>query len=406
MNSCINSKTNIDQIIASKILLVMILAWVLTLANYTLCFADNVILSWDANTESTLAGYKVYYKADVATMPFDGIGAVEGASPIDVHNQTSAVVSGLDPSKTYYFAITAYNTSGVESAYSSIVTILESLAPTTAVSSPSNNAAVSGTVSVTATASDNVGVTKVEFYVNGVLVATDTATPYVYSWNTSSLVSGTYILMTKAYDAAGNVGQSSNVTVTVVNDTTAPVVAFTAPVINSTVAGTVVVTASASDDVGVSNVEFYLNNNLIFATNVSPYTYNWNTTSVTNGVYTLTAKAYDNAGHVGQSSETVTVLNDITAPTINIGVRKANGGSSGVLTVTATANDDVGVSRVNFYVNGTLASTVTSAPYVYYWDSTAVVSGSYTLVARAYDAAGNFGESGTVKLSRPYVQFR
>jgi hypothetical protein len=92
-------------------------------------YSADVQLQWDANNESDLAGYKIYYKADSSAMPFNGTGATEGSSPIDVQNQTSATISGLDPAHAYYFAITAYNTSGIESGYSNIVFIAESAAP-------------------------------------------------------------------------------------------------------------------------------------------------------------------------------------------------------------------------------------------------------------------------------------
>ena len=70
------------------------------------------------------------------------------------------------------------------------------------------------------------------------LVSTDTGAPYVYSWDTSSAASGAYTLMAKAYDAAGNVSQSSR-SVTVVNDLIAPTVALTSPTNNATVNGTI-----------------------------------------------------------------------------------------------------------------------------------------------------------------------
>lgn len=282
---------------------------------YSPCCAATVSLSWDANTESTLAGYKVYYIADSYTLPFDGTGAVEGASPVDVHNQTTATVSGVDLNRTYYFAVTAYDTSGVESPYSNIVTILEAVPPTVSLSSPANNTTVSGTVSVVASASDNVGVTKAEFYVNGVLNASDTASPYVYSWDTSPLAAGSYTILAKAYDAAGNVGQSSAVSVTVIHDTIAPTVSVTAPGNGSALSGTVTITATASDNVGVSKVEFYENGVLLFASNVAPYSWNWNTTAVANGSHTLTGKAYDVAGNIGQAGNvTVTVNNVVVTP--------------------------------------------------------------------------------------------
>ena len=300
-----------------KFFLAMMFAWIYFLAVcQSPCFAATVALSWDPNTEPDLAGYKVYYKADSSSLPFDGTGAAEGASPLDSSSQASATISGLDPNKAHFFAVTAYNTSGVESSFSNIVSIPELAPPATSLNYPLNNATVSGTVSVTASASDNVGVTKVEYYVNGILQASDTSSPYVYSWNTTSVASGTYTLMTKAYDAAGNVGQSSVVTVTVINDATAPTVSLIAPGNGSTLSGTVTITASASDNVGVNNVELYENGVLLFASNVAPYSYNWNTTTVANGSYTLTAKAYDNAGNMGQSSNTSVTVNNVVPDTV------------------------------------------------------------------------------------------
>ncbi|MDD2582910.1 MAG: Ig-like domain-containing protein, partial [Desulfuromonadaceae bacterium] len=249
--------------------------------------ARDVTMQWDAETDTTVTGYKIYYNADSSTPPFSGTGSTAGASPIDVKNLTSGAVTGLDPSHAYYFAVTAYNAAGTESPYSNIASVAEAVPPTVLITSPASGATASGTVSVTASATDNVGVTKVEFYVNNSLVATDTGTPYVYSWNTSSLAAGTYTLMAKAYDAAGNVGQSGNVSVSVVNDTTAPTVSLTAPSNNATVSGTTTITATAGDNVGVSKVEFYKDGVLLNATNVAPYLYSWDTTTVANGSYTL-----------------------------------------------------------------------------------------------------------------------
>jgi hypothetical protein len=90
----------------------------------------------------------------------------------------------------------------------------DTTAPTTAITAPANGATVSGTVSVTASGNDNVGVTKVEFYIDGALAGSDTTSPYAYSWNTSTWT-GSHTLTSKAYDAAGNVGTSAAVSVTI-----------------------------------------------------------------------------------------------------------------------------------------------------------------------------------------------
>lgn len=78
----------------------------------------DVTLEWIGNAEGDLAGYKVYYKADVGGPPYDGTGAVEGDSPIDVGNVTTFKVSNLDSSKVWFFVVTAYDTGGLESDYS------------------------------------------------------------------------------------------------------------------------------------------------------------------------------------------------------------------------------------------------------------------------------------------------
>jgi len=89
--------------------------------------------------------------------------------------------------------------------------------PTTSITAPLNGATVNGTTSVTASASDNVGVTKVEFYLDGVLKSTDTTSPYAWSWDTTTATNGSHSLTSKAYDAALNVGTSTTVNVTVSN---------------------------------------------------------------------------------------------------------------------------------------------------------------------------------------------
>jgi hypothetical protein len=103
--------------------LIMIFTAGFFLTNLGMCFATNVALQWNASADSSVTGYKVYYQADSSSQPFKGTGAINGTSPIDVQNQTSATINGLDPSRVYYFAVTAYNASGLESAYSNIASI-------------------------------------------------------------------------------------------------------------------------------------------------------------------------------------------------------------------------------------------------------------------------------------------
>ena len=89
--------------------------------------------------------------------------------------------------------------------------------PSTSITAPVAGATVSGTTTVTASATDNVGVTKVEFYLDGALQTTDTSSPYSWSWNTTTATNGTHSLTSKAYDAALNTKTSTAVSVTVSN---------------------------------------------------------------------------------------------------------------------------------------------------------------------------------------------
>lgn len=81
------------------------------------CMASTVILQWDANTEPDLAGYKVYQQVGTNTPPFTQIQTIPNGTQ-------KATIPDLDSTKTYYFAVTAYNTTGQESAYSNIVQVL------------------------------------------------------------------------------------------------------------------------------------------------------------------------------------------------------------------------------------------------------------------------------------------
>ncbi len=85
--------------------------------------------------------------------------------------------------------------------------------PLVIINSPAAGATVSGNVSVQVAASDNVRVVKVELYVDGVLTASATSAPFTTKWNVRRASAGAHTLQCKAYDAAGNVGVSSAVTV-------------------------------------------------------------------------------------------------------------------------------------------------------------------------------------------------
>ncbi len=100
--------------------------------------------------------------------------------------------------------------------------------PTVNLTSPANGAGVNGVATVQATASDDVGVVRVEFYVDGALASSDSSAPWEFAWNTAAVANGVHTLKAVAFDAAGKSGIDDDTSVTVTNapggqDTTAPV---------------------------------------------------------------------------------------------------------------------------------------------------------------------------------------
>lgn len=90
----------------------------------------SVSLGWDANTEPDLAGYKLYY--GTASRTYSG--------NLTVGNYSSCTISGLTEGRTYYFAVTAYNTKGLESPYSKELSYTIPAAPSTGAASFAVNA--------------------------------------------------------------------------------------------------------------------------------------------------------------------------------------------------------------------------------------------------------------------------
>ena len=105
--------------------------------------AAGVTLAWDANTETSVAGYKVGY----------GTGSGSYSSTVDVGNWTSVNITGLETGRRYYFACKAYDAAGKESTYSSEVSYTPPAAACTYTIAPASQSfsASGGSGSVTVT---------------------------------------------------------------------------------------------------------------------------------------------------------------------------------------------------------------------------------------------------------------
>lgn len=205
--------------------------------------------------------------------------------------------------------------------------------PTVSLSAPAAGATVSGTVAISANASDATSIASVQFRLDGVnLGAADTTAPYSFNWNTASTSNGSHSLTAVATNAGGVSASSAPVAVNVSNTAAAPTVSVTAPAAGSTVSGTVSVTASASDATGITGVQFKLDGaNLGVADTTAPYGISWDTKTASDGSHSLSAVATNTGGTSATSSPvTVIVSNPVTPPTTgnlvaNPSVETANG---------------------------------------------------------------------------------
>src|SRR5207247_1782196 len=203
----------------------------------------------------------------------------------------------------------------------------------------------------------------------------------------------------KSRDAVGNLAVSGDVTFTTAAppDTTPPTVSVTAPAAGSTVAGTMTVSASATDNVGVVGVQFKLDGvNLGVEVTSAPYAVSWTTTAASNGQHTLTAVARDAAGNT-VTSAAVSVTVDNASPVISS--MSASGITSSSATISWTT-DEASDSQVEYGTSTAYGSvTALNASFVTAHSQTLnglLASTVYHYRVKSRDAVGNLAVSGDV----------
>jgi len=275
--------------------------------------------------------------------------------------------------------------------------------PTVDLTNPADGSFLSGTVSITAEASDKEGVNTVFIAIDDTLndvTDSESLGVYTYQWNTTALPESTeHTIYAMAYDFDNNQAVSDKISVTVANHKVPPIVNITNPVNGAVVSGMVDVTAEATDNIGVVEVDFYLDDSLVYATGGLPYVYQWNTNSCPDSSqHAIYATAIDTDSNTAVSDTVVvTVMNYNLPPVVQI-TSPANGSVvSGTVDFAATASDSSGIAHVDFYINDTLRFADDMAPYLYQWSTNLTPDSTYhTLYARAYDNQGKDAVSETI----------
>ncbi len=186
-------------------------------------------------------------------------------------------------------------------------------APSVAIASPGADSTVSGLVDVTASATDNLGVSRVELYVANQLVDTVTTAPYAFTWDSTQVADGPATLLAYAYDEAGNRGESEGITIQVANDTgpdtVPPQVSISSPTDGATVSGHQTLSATASDNDEVAEVRLYLDG-VLKCVGTPSVSCGWKAMKAGSGSHRVSALATDTAGNRAAASVTVIVAGD------------------------------------------------------------------------------------------------
>ncbi len=334
--------------------------------------------------------------------------------------------------------------------------------PTVSITSPAQDSTfeAGSTINITADATDNGSIARVEFYNGSTLLGEDASAPYTYEW--INVAAGSYAIIAKAYDNEGTTATSSvSITVNGIGGNELPVVSITSPQNDATftAGSTINITTDASDTDGtITRVEFYNGDVMLGEDMTAPYSYDW--VNVSEGSYTITTKAFDNDNGEGSSSVSITVNGDGTGsctapayvpgqvytggdtvsyqgneykakwwtqnndPVTNrenvwqlVGPCEGSGNPTGgspqvsvssptsgqsiiagnIIAINATASDTDGtISKVEFYVDGTSIGQDTSAPYTINWTSTL---GNHTITAIATDNSNKSTTSAEININ-------
>jgi hypothetical protein len=188
--------------------------------------------------------------------------------------------------------------------------------PSVSITQPADGSTVSGTVTITGTAAaqGSASINQVQISVDGHAPQTTAAgtTSWSASINTTGLAKGTHTFTAIAGDS-NNLTSSASITLNV-NNSAGPSVSITQPASGSTVSGTVAVSGTASDSAStISQVQVSVDGGTpVIATGTTSWSTDIDTTSLTNGMHTITVTATDADGNTGTASESITVNNSTT----------------------------------------------------------------------------------------------
>ncbi len=198
--------------------------------------------------------------------------------------------------------------------------------------------------------------------------------------------------------SSGALSASAQITINATPDTQAPAVSLTQPLGGTRLIGATALSATATDDVGVVQVEFVADGTTsLGSVTAPPWETSFNASTLTDGSHVLTARAVDAAGNATTSAGVSVVVgelpSDTTPPLVQVLTPSADALTGLSVAVTIEASDDVAVTQVQLELDGAVVATLAAVPW---GQNLEVAAGPHTVVAVAFDAAGNSTRSTAV----------
>ena len=274
--------------------------------------------------------------------------------------------------------------------------------PSVLILTPSAGETISGQTEIKVLATDNIQVDSVLFIINGLkenVESTHSNNFFSYLWNTDSLDEDTdHYIAAMAYDSEGLSTISAQITVHLDNyDNILPNGYIQNPVPGQILAGITDIEIFAEDNIGIEQVEIFINGELMSTLDNTPYAYEWDTSleAYEDQYVYIYADIIDLSGNVLSIVPIMVYVSnmaddDITFPTGSISNPISGQTVNGMVSFSVYANDNIGISEVNFLVENEIDFTDNEAPYVYEWDTSNFLSGDeITLSATITDNSDN-----------------
>ena len=224
----------------------------------------------------------------------------------------------LPDDENYVISIIAYDEVGNEGPSTAITVHLDNydnINPSGLIMYPYAGQIISGQQTISVLAEDNFGIDSVDFFINSVLVYSDFEEPYEYDWNTEfEFEDANHIIGSIVTDLAGNQFEIPSISVfvnNIPNDNVPPTISISNPVSGQTVSGTINFTVNVDDNVGIAQVEFFIDGYSIGVVTEEPYSYLWDTTSnigAHGDEHALSAIVIDTAGNTSFSQPILVIV--------------------------------------------------------------------------------------------------